>query len=831
MRTGSFGAALCALIAACGDNVRLPPEPGDLVADPAVETGCRPEPVAAGASRAKVVACAEEVPAGLLAAGRAGDVVLENAVVEVVIRARGSGYLFPESGPGGIVDAARVGGQDLVKEILPLAELNQVDATEVVITEAGDDGPAEVVVRGPVKPISLLVAAVGTARQPAIMETHYSLAPDSGELLIRTVLFPEEGTPDLALQIGDIFFFGGRVAMWLPGTGVPAEIRNAEFVASSGTDTSYGVVYPASQATVQFLSIENITGALGPSVAVSGGEPVERYLVIGDGSISSVTDRGWALRQVATATISGTSAPGVEIAVSDAGGAAITRARAGADGTYALSLPPGDYLLRAESAGRDPGTQQPVSLAAGDERTLDLEAGGGGTLELTVADTAGTPLPSRVVARREGERRIHYTGVEGSLSLPLPPGDWTLDVSRGVEYDAFTADPLAIRDGETTAVAATLERVVDTSGWIAIDTHVHSEMSLDSRVPLTDRLASIAAEGVEIALSTDHDFVTDYGPAVAALGLAPWLSYRAGMETTTFAFGHINAWPMIPDYDQAAGGALPWYGLGPDRIFAAMRDRSPGVVIQLNHPRNSSSGYFDLVDFDRDTGAATQDPADLGFPGADLNDFNFDAVEVGNDFNDAEFTESFADYLALVASGHPAAATGSSDSHGKSAFIGNSRTYVFVGAGADDPATVDLDAVDRAIKQRLVTVSQGAFVTAAIEDPATGAPSAFGALVDLSAQTEAILHLEVQAPPWMGLARLVIYAGRDVATTIDLDETDTAAVRFDQTVAIPLAGDGDGFFVVVAEPAGRGDPVLGQPDASFTNPIAFDGDGDGLFAP
>jgi hypothetical protein len=801
-----------------------------LIADPAVEIGCLADPVAPGISRAKVIACAGEVPPGLLAAGRTGDVVLENAVVEVVIRAGDSGYVFPESGAGGIVDAARVGGEDLVKEILPLAELNQTDANEVVITEAGDDGPATVVVRGPARPISLLVAAVGQARQPVIVETHYVLLPDASELLIRTFLFLEEDVEPLNVQVGDIFFFGGSVEMWLPGIGVPSEIRNAEFVASSGTDASFGVVYPAAQPSVQFLSLQNITGALGPTAEVGRREPVERFLVIGDGSISSVTDRAWALREVPTGEITGTAAPGIDVAVTDPLGAAITVARADASGAYRLRLPAGAYELAAVSDGRDPGPATSAAVAEGGTQTIDLAAGSGGVLELTVTE-AGAPIPSRVVLRREGERRIHYTGVDGALTLPLPPGDWTLDVSRGVEYNAFTADPLTIVDGETSSVAAQLERVVDTAGWIALDTHIHSEMSLDSTVPLLDRLASIAAEGVEIALSTDHDFVTDYGPAVATLGLESHLTYMAGMETSTFAFGHINAWPLIPDYDQAAGGALPWYALGPDGIFGRMRELNDDIVIQLNHPRNSSSGYFDLIDFNRETGEATQDPADLGFPDADLTDFNFDAVEVGNDFNDNEFPDAFDDYLALVASGHPAAATGSSDSHGKGAFIGNSRTYIFVGDGADDPTTVDLAAVHQALKQRRATVSQGAFVTAAIEDPATGEPSGFGDIVDLSGETEAVLHVRVQAPPWMGVARVVVYAGRSVATAMPLDEGETAPVRFDDTITVPLPSAADGFFLIVVEPAGRGDPVLGQPDASFTNPIIYDADGDGAWTP
>ncbi|HEU5059358.1 MAG TPA: hypothetical protein VFU21_22650, partial [Kofleriaceae bacterium] len=97
---------LFALAAACGDNLTGPP--AALRDDPAVERGCRPAAGDGGAfSRAKRVDCAEELPDGMLVAGRVGDVLLENDRLQVVLRGYGEGYLFPGTPPGGIVDAAR----------------------------------------------------------------------------------------------------------------------------------------------------------------------------------------------------------------------------------------------------------------------------------------------------------------------------------------------------------------------------------------------------------------------------------------------------------------------------------------------------------------------------------------------------------------------------------------------------------------------------------------------------------------------------------------------------------------------------------------------------
>ena len=113
-------------------------------------------------------------------------------------------------------------------------------------------------------------------------------------------------------------------------------------------------------------------------------------------------------------------------------------------------------------------------------------------------------------------------------------------------------------------------------------------------------------------------------------------------------------------------------------------------------------------------------------------------------------------------------------------------------------------------------------MTAAIVDPTTGQPAVPGAVVDLSGETEAAIAIRVQAPPWMPLARIVVYAGRDQARTIGLDSGDTQVVRYDATITVPI-GTQDGFFVVLVEAAGAGAPVLGAPDGSFTNPLRFTG--------
>jgi len=820
---------LTATLPGCGDDDGHLSGPQPLVEDPAVLTGCMPDALSAGQTRAKRVACAEELTQGALTSGRINDIVLENSRIKVVIRAFGEGYVFPGTGYGGIVDAARVDGEDLLRELSTLVEFNVAQSTEIVITEAGDDGPATVVVRGPARPVPLLGAAVNVQTVASVIETRYILEPDSTHVLVRTYLHRDGDKPRPTVQLGDIFSYGGHALNWAPGVGLLEGTGAGELMATTGTSSSYGITYPGNTSSLQLLSIANLTMGLGPNVTVGTDNPIDRFFIIGDGSVSSVTDTAWSLREVSVGSVSGTTAPGINVEVYNSSGEPFTVARANAQGAYALDLPVGDYTLAAGSPGHAVMPAQALTVSAGGQHTQDLTAGGSGRLVVSAKDDGDTPLPARVLIR-SADKRIEYTDVSGVLDIALPPGQYTVDVSRGMEYDAFTVDPLVITDAATTNVEAVLTRVVDTSGWIAVDTHLHSEMSIDSSIPLTERLSAVAGEGVEVAVSTDHDFVTDYGPYVAALGLGDWVAYRIGVETTSLAWGHANAWPMQPDYDLGGGGAFKWYGLAPDATFALMRARDSNIVIQLNHPRLSNMDLFNIIEYNPTLGRATVDPALVGFPDADFDDLNFDAMEVANDISDDEFESALADWLSMVAFGHPVTPTGSSDSHGKSRYAGEARTYVYVGPGNDDPSTVDLAAVDQALRERKVVVSQGAFVTASIEDPGTGSPSALGALVNLSGETNATIHIKVQAAPWMQLSRIRIFAGQVEALSVNLDGGDTNVVRYDASVTVPL-GTTDGFFVVVVDAGPSGSPVLDGPGSSFTSPLMFDRDGDSVWTP
>jgi hypothetical protein len=446
--------ALTGLVACGGDDEPRGPRP--LVPDPAVVTGCVPGPVTG--ARAKVVACASELIGGWLASGRVGDFVLENERVRVIVRGPGEGYYLHGSSGGGIVDAATVGGADLVKEVMPVVDLTAGAFDELVITEAGDVGPAELVVRGPAAPLDLVTAAVNRPVPPILVEHHYRLPAGATEVEMETHVFTQDGAEVTSHEIYDALFMGGRAPAWLLQRGFTEGQGATEIIATGGTTTSYGLVYPADQPAPQLIALGGIRIALGPSVTESS---ARRWFVIGDGSVASVTERSWQLRGVELGVFNGYGPNGGEVVLSTAAGP-ITRARVDNEGRVRIAAPPGSYTLHCATEGRAPGAPLAVQLAAGAEATGTVGPCAAGTLVVFALDGSEV-LPARVLVEPTGtntfEERVAWTSPSGGTSIALPPGTWRVSVSRGLEYDAHVTSVVTIAPGETVTVNATLDRV------------------------------------------------------------------------------------------------------------------------------------------------------------------------------------------------------------------------------------------------------------------------------------------------------------------------------------------------------------------------------------
>ena len=794
---------LIAVLVGCGDDG--PSGPGTLVADPEVVTGCAPG-VGGGLTRAKVVECTDELARGRLASGRIGDLVIENELMRVIIRGPGEGYYLQGSSGGGIVDVMSANGEDLVKEIQPSVELAVGAFDEIVITEAGNDAPAEIVVRGPASSLDLISAVLDREPPPLIIEHRYRLAAGSPHLELETRVFAQPGAGEVDTPtLYEAVFLGGRTTAY----------TTRGVIGASGTTTSYALVYPPGSSDPQLVDIGGIRLVVGPSLDL--GVPQRRFLVVGDGSLASVTGPAWELHGDELGTIRGTSAPNVDIEIRQ-GSTLVTIARTTASGAFSAVVPVGAYTLRATGLGRAPGIDATATVLEDVDTTVAVQAGGTGTLEIRVHDDANRELPARVKIEQAGQdTRIEWADASGRATLPIAPGTWSVSISRGLEYEAFVASSVVVADGQTVAIAATLEHVVDTSGWISLDTHLHSELSTDSTLPIEDRLRAVAGEGVEMPVSTDHDMIVDYAPVIATLGLGAFVGTMIGEEASSIIWGHTNSYPLTPDPSRAGGGAVTWLKKSPGEVFAALRGGNAQRIVQVNHPRDGTTSLFNAIDLDPVTLTARKDPTSLGLPaGTDLSDLRFDAMEINNGARAEDVEQVFGDWLAMVAAGHPACAMGSSDSHGATAFAGEARSFVYVGAGKDDPAIVDPAAIIAAIKARHVVIGSHAFVTAGIVT--TAGTSLPGDTVNVTGLAQVTLHIKVQAASWQPLSKIRIYQGRTELRTINLDPQDALPVRFDADVTLPAPAD-DTFYVVRVDRAGPGDPVVTKNLPAITNPL------------
>jgi hypothetical protein len=372
------------------------------------------------------------------------------------------------------------------------------------------------------------------------------------------------------------------------------------------------------------------------------------YFVIGDGDVSSVMDEWYQIQGAEVGDVTGlvrdqaTQGPveGASVIVYDAQGKPANQFYTDARGQFRGKLPPGRWTATVTS---DPMSSEPVAfeVQAGKGAFAELSLPSPARVQVQIRDEAGQPIPGKVTVvgtinpadagkepRKflfdlkvgesfratdfvpddpEDPRTLQYieaTGYthDGSLILEVRPDrPYTVYVSRGVEFDLqeATVRPAA---GTTAPVSAVLKRVVQTPGYVSGDFHLHADPSIDSSLSLERRIISSAGEGLELAVATDHNFVTDYRPTIERLNLQEHINSMVGLEMTTLESGHFNGFPIKRDVGKITRGAFEWSLRTPDEIFGDLRAMGKygpeNVVIQVNHARDAILGYFTQYEFD-----------------------------------------------------------------------------------------------------------------------------------------------------------------------------------------------------------------------------------------
>ena len=411
----------------------------------------------------------------------------------------------------------------------------------------------------------------------------------------------------------------------------------------SSTFTTSGVHVPQLQVEV-LLALAGLASP--PFQFAPMGNPGDsrtftRYFVVGKGSVSDVSDARNEIACLPTGTLSGTVTVGGNPAAradidvlgnpADGPGLApvsrnvVTHARTDDNGKYSLTLPPGSYNVIANLAGAPfegglgTPTQHPITMAAFGTQTVDVALPATGSMSVTVGNENGDPIPAKVsvvgfdpspdplvvqnlpvvgaqsTGAFMGERfedgmpfgiaTAMFAGVDGTVSKNIEPGNYQVYVSHGGEYSLYST-PATVTAGSNLPISATVEHVIDSTGFVSTDFHVHSIDSPDAQVAHVDRVSAMLAEGVDFFATTDHDFRSSFQPVIDDMGATALIGTIPGEEITTFDYGHFNAWPVTVDPNQVNGGAVDHGGAAPDGLdypSAGNFSLPPSNIIALGH--------------------------------------------------------------------------------------------------------------------------------------------------------------------------------------------------------------------------------------------------------
>lgn len=715
----------------------------------------------------------------------------------------------------------------------------------------------------------------------------------------------DDGLDVLALAMtsgvtfGDFYLQGGSVDVFAPGIGFDEDraVDDAstagvntfqepfqfDFVAGVADGVSYGLAAAEGSLYVPLFTSSQ-TAAFGAGTPGDGSDgrfpdgtaySYERYFAVGKGDVGSVLDvllearglpygevHGYVLEEGTGVALSDVSVlvyqPGSDKPysqwLSDVGDDTQI------DGSFGGRLPPGDWELLVHGRGRPDGVRVPVTVSEGGRVDLVLSSPRAGQVSVEVVDELGRPVPAKVtffgetaLSPEAGDPYVPGDPTEvvflphGEADVVLPPGTYTAIASRGLEYELGESPIFTVSDDGVARLRLQVVRSVDTTGFVSADFHVHSINSFDSGTTLSDRVVTMAAEGVEFFASTDHDAMTDYAPAVEDLGLEPWVRTTVGLETTTLEVGHFLGFPYVADTAKEQGGAFDWTGMSAGEILDTLDELGTQAGYEpvrfVAHPRDGILGYFDQFGYDPYTGTIatpvlsivnpllradeyepefealellngkrfeivrtpTQAELDLYAVGGDVDYYDLVArtAEEQADLEDGVYRLGYGhegqvdDWFSLLNTGRRYTALGNSDTHGKFAIeAGCPRNYVIT--DTDEPALLDEQAVADAVRAGRVVASYGPFVRFTADGSYTlgdTVPAADGT-VDL--------HVEVQAPTWIPVDRVELYQnGTLVHEWTDLDE-DIFRLTTDLTVTV----EKDSWFVVIALGDGDLGPVF-----------------------
>jgi hypothetical protein len=508
--------------------------------------------------------------------------------------------------------------------------------------------------------------------------------------------------------------------------------------------------------------------------------------------------------------------------------------------TYAMPLPP-DSLRDGENVL----TILPPIGSADDIVLRDIildprpvkEAIHQATLEVQVREQTGRRIPCRITIVDEngalapllaapGETLavrpgVVYTG-NGTARIGLRAGHYKVYASRGFEY-GMASQQVDVSAGATVPISFEITREVPTPGLVSCDTHIHTlTLSGHGDSTLDERMLTIAGEGVELPIATEHNLHADYTEAAERSGMARYFTPVRGNEVTT-TVGHFNIFPVEP------GAAVPNPKLTDWLEIMKAIHATPGVqVVLLNHPRSVHNRFvpFGPENFDAETGESKG-----------RIELSFDGLEVINSgAQQTDYMLVFRDWFALLNRGIRVTAVGASDSHDVSRFIvGQARTYI--AASDEDPGHIEISTACKSLLVGRAYVSMGLLPLITVDERYT-----VGDLATRLPQ-QVRVRVKVLGPSWVRAEKVELFANgtKIQESAVDSKRAAAAGEKAEITWTIPRPAKDTYVVAIVTGPAVT-TPFWAmtrpyQPASrkwqgraiGATNPVWLDADGDGRF--
>jgi hypothetical protein len=509
--------------------------------------------------------------------------------------------------------------------------------------------------------------------------------------------------------------------------------------------------------------------------------------------------------------------------------------------TLDVPLPAGTYWIRANFF---PAVREKLmAVRAGEENSCIIQDSLLGKVKVKIQNSDGEFVPGKVTFIGLAPSKTPYfepdnpveTGKgwesfknsvfpeESEIEVKLPVGTYLAYASRGPEY-SMDNKVIEVVEDEPLELTFRIDKVVKTPNLISIDPHMHTTHS-DGRMGIAERLKSVIAEGVEVAVASDHNMITDYYPTLKKLRLNKYLAVIPGNEVTISGMIHYNTFPLKYRPDEEGNGAISPLSEEVTPLFEASRQKDPSAILQVNHPRSGTIGYFNTYQLDLESAATV------------FENFNasFDILEIMNGpyYYSSNFT-SIQDWLHLLNRGYYYPLIGSSDAHGiDRGEPGYSRTYVFYDGRESD--SLDWNALSRAILKGQSFSTNGPIVEFKVNNKYTSGDTltATNGRVDVA--------IKVWSAPWIAVdeVRLIVNGERRIIFPVQTDKEVIQkfslpplgiSLEKDSYIVVEILGN-ESLFPVLQRVSWSGFSVNSTLPYALTNPVFIDVDGNGKFDP